>query len=91
VRGTTEWLHIVGKRRHVLTDVHALYFGSERDTRNPLPDPNTRLGTMRFSDWLVNSDFQGWGAESGSVRGFPEALVFYAIGEACGPATGPWR
>jgi uncharacterized protein YbjT (DUF2867 family) len=40
---------------HVITDVHAPYFGSQLGEYSLMPGPNARLGTVRFSDWVVRS------------------------------------
>src|SRR5215813_4498989 len=42
--------------RHVVTDVHAPYYGLEvTDERALIPADNSRLGTTRFADWLSHS------------------------------------
>lgn len=41
-----------GDERRVIADVHARYFGAELDDRSLTPGDHTRLGTIRFEDWL---------------------------------------
>ena len=41
--------------RKVLTDVHALYFGTELNDQSLVPGDNPRLGTTRFEEWLSRS------------------------------------
>src|ERR1700751_2391872 len=42
--------------RHVVTDVHAPYYGLEiTDERALIPDDNSRIGATRFADWLSRS------------------------------------
>lgn len=38
--------------RHVISDAHALYFGTELDERSLLPGDKAQLGAIRFEDWL---------------------------------------
>ena len=42
--------------RHVVTDIHAPYYGLEvTDERALIPGDNTRIGATRFADWLSHS------------------------------------
>ena len=42
--------------RHVVTDVHAPYYGLEvTDERALVPGDNSRTGATRFADWLSHS------------------------------------
>ena len=42
--------------RHVVTDVHAPYYGLEvTDERVLIPGDNSRIGATRFADWLSHS------------------------------------
>jgi hypothetical protein len=42
--------------RHVVTDVHAPYYGLEvSDERALVPGGNPRIGATRFADWLSQS------------------------------------
>ena len=41
--------------RKVITDVHARYFGIELNDQSLTPGDNPRLGTIRFEDWLRQS------------------------------------
>ena len=42
--------------RHVVTDVHAPYYGLEvHDERALIPGDNARIGATRFADWLSQS------------------------------------
>ena len=41
--------------RKVITDVHALYFGTELNDQSLVPAGNPRLGTTRFEEWLSRS------------------------------------
>jgi uncharacterized protein YbjT (DUF2867 family) len=43
--------------RHVVTDVHAPYYGLEvTDERALIPGDNSRIGATRFADWLSQID-----------------------------------
>jgi uncharacterized protein YbjT (DUF2867 family) len=43
--------------RHVVTDVHAPYYGLEvTDERALIPGDNSRIGATRFADWLSRID-----------------------------------
>jgi len=39
-------------QRSVISDPHALYFGTELDERSLLPGDGAQLGAVRFEDWL---------------------------------------
>ena len=41
--------------RKVITDVHALYFGTELNDQSLTPGDNARLGPTRFEEWLSRS------------------------------------
>ncbi|HYV05517.1 MAG TPA: SDR family oxidoreductase [Blastocatellia bacterium] len=41
--------------RKVITDVHALYFGTELNDQSLTPGDNPRIGPTRFEDWLNRS------------------------------------
>ncbi|MFY9607077.1 MAG: SDR family oxidoreductase [Blastocatellia bacterium] len=41
--------------REVITDVHALYFGTELNDQSLTPGENPRIGPTRFDDWLSRS------------------------------------
>jgi uncharacterized protein YbjT (DUF2867 family)/nitrite reductase/ring-hydroxylating ferredoxin subunit len=41
--------------REVVTDPHARYFGAELGERTLIPEGDTRLGEIRFGDWLSRS------------------------------------
>jgi len=43
----------------VITDVHALYFGTELNDQSLTPGENPRIGPTRFDDWLSRSIPQG--------------------------------
>src|SRR5216117_3082166 len=45
--------------RKVITDVHALYFGTELNDQSLTPGDNPRIGPTRFEDWLSRSIPQG--------------------------------
>jgi uncharacterized protein YbjT (DUF2867 family) len=45
--------------RKVITDVHALYFGTELNDHSLTPGDNSRIGPTRFEDWLNRSIPQG--------------------------------
>ena len=45
-----------GDARHVMTDVHAPYYGTEVDERALIPSDNPRIGAIRFADWLSLRD-----------------------------------
>ena len=45
--------------RTVITDVHALYFGTELNDQSLTPGENPRIGPTRFEDWLSRSIPQG--------------------------------
>ena len=42
--------------RQVITDVHALYFGTELNDQSLTPGAQPRLGSTRLEDWLNNSN-----------------------------------
>jgi uncharacterized protein YbjT (DUF2867 family) len=42
--------------REVVPDPHARYFGTELSERSLVPDRGAHLGTIRFADWLKQSD-----------------------------------
>jgi uncharacterized protein YbjT (DUF2867 family) len=44
--------------RKVITDVHALYYGTELNDQSLTPSDNARLGPTRFADWLSRSTAQ---------------------------------
>jgi uncharacterized protein YbjT (DUF2867 family) len=44
-----------GDPRQVVTDPHALYFGTELDERSLVPGEGARLGMTRYQDWLARS------------------------------------
>jgi len=41
--------------RHVVTDVHARYFGIDLNDQSLTPGDNPRIGPTRFEDWLSRS------------------------------------
>jgi len=45
--------------RKVITDVHALYFGTELNDHSLTPGDNPRIGPTRFEEWLNRSIPQG--------------------------------
>jgi uncharacterized protein YbjT (DUF2867 family) len=45
--------------RQVITDVYALYFGTELDDQSLTPGDNPRIGPTRFEEWLNRSIHQG--------------------------------
>jgi len=45
--------------RQVITDVHALFYGSELDDDSLIPGDNARIAPTRFEDWLSRSVAQG--------------------------------
>ena len=50
------FLSATNDARHVVTDVHAPYYGLEvSDERALIPGDNPRLGATRFADWLSQS------------------------------------
>ena len=49
------YLSATGDSRTVIIDVHARYFGTELDDQSLTPGDNPRLGTIRFEDWLRQS------------------------------------
>ena len=50
------FLRATGDPRHVVTDVHAPYYGLEiTDERALVPGDNPRIGATRFADWLARS------------------------------------
>jgi hypothetical protein len=44
-----------GDPRKVITDVHALYYGTAVNDQSLTPGENPRLGPTRFEDWLSQS------------------------------------
>lgn len=50
-----QFLTAKGDPRHVVTDVHAPYYGIEVGERSLIPADNPRVGTTRFADWLSHS------------------------------------
>ena len=49
------YLSAVGDPRHVVTDVHAPYYGIQVDEDALIPGDNSRIGATRFADWLSRS------------------------------------
>ena len=50
------YLSATGDPRHVVTDVHAPYYGLQvSDERALVPGDNPRIGATRFADWLSRS------------------------------------
>jgi uncharacterized protein YbjT (DUF2867 family) len=50
------YLSATSDPRHVVTDVHAPYYGLEvNDERALIPGDNPRIGATRFADWLSRS------------------------------------
>ena len=50
------FLNATNDPRHVVTDVHAPYYGLEvTDERVLIPGDNSRIGATRFADWLSHS------------------------------------
>ena len=45
--------------RKVITDAHALYFGTELNDQSLTPGDNPRIGPTRFEEWLNRSIHQG--------------------------------
>jgi uncharacterized protein YbjT (DUF2867 family) len=45
--------------RHISTDIHARYFGTELDDRSLTPGDHPRIAPTRFDDWLGRSSAQG--------------------------------
>jgi hypothetical protein len=41
--------------RKVITEVRALYYGTEANDQSLVPGDNPRLGPTRFEDWLSQS------------------------------------
>jgi uncharacterized protein YbjT (DUF2867 family) len=41
--------------RQVITDVHALFFGTELNDQSLTPGDNARIAPTRFEDWLSRS------------------------------------
>src|SRR5690606_17401374 len=39
-------------QRLIISDAHALYFGTEIDDKSLTPGPNARLGATCYSDWI---------------------------------------
>lgn len=48
-------LRATGDTRRVVADVHASYFGDVLDDRSLTPAKSSRLGAIRFADWLARS------------------------------------
>ena len=44
--------------RKVITDAHALYFGTELNDQSLIPDDKARLAPTRFEEWLNRSTAQ---------------------------------
>ena len=49
------FLSAKGDPRKVITDVRALYYGTEVNDQSLVPGDNPRLGPTRFSEWLARS------------------------------------
>jgi len=49
------FLSAKGDSRKVITDVRALYYGTEVNDQSLVPGDNPRLGPTRFEDWLSQS------------------------------------
>jgi len=49
------WLTIKHDKRQVVVDNKARYFGTELNDRSLTPGSNTRIGKIRFDDWLKRS------------------------------------
>lgn len=47
-----KYLTATNDRRKVVADIHARYFGAELDDRSLMPADTSRLGSLRFEDWL---------------------------------------
>lgn len=47
-----EFLTAAGDKRQVIADVHARYFGAKLNDRSLTPGDRSRLGSIRFRDWL---------------------------------------
>jgi uncharacterized protein YbjT (DUF2867 family) len=47
------YLAAKGDRRPVVADIHARYFGAQLDDRSLTPDAGSRIGGIRFADWLA--------------------------------------
>ncbi len=50
-----QFLNATGDARAVITDPKALYYGIEVDDQSLTPGDDPRLGTIRFKDWLRQS------------------------------------
>jgi uncharacterized protein YbjT (DUF2867 family) len=50
-----QFLSATGDPRQVITDVHALYFGTELNDQSLTLGENPRIGRTRFEDWLNRS------------------------------------
>jgi len=49
------FLSAKGDPRKVITDVRALYYGTEVNDQSLVPGDNPRFGPTRFEDWLSQS------------------------------------
>jgi uncharacterized protein YbjT (DUF2867 family) len=47
-----QFLGATGDARKVITDAHARYYGLEVNDQSLVPGRNSRLGSMRFAEWL---------------------------------------
>jgi uncharacterized protein YbjT (DUF2867 family) len=52
------FLSAMGDPRKVITDVHALYFGTQLNDQSLVPVGKARLGPTRFEEWLTRSTTQ---------------------------------
>jgi uncharacterized protein YbjT (DUF2867 family) len=50
-----QFLNATGDARRVITDPKALYYGISVNDQSLTPGDNPRLGTIRFEDWLRQS------------------------------------
>jgi uncharacterized protein YbjT (DUF2867 family) len=48
-------LAATGDRRPVIADIHARYFGTELNDKSLTPGEHSRLGSIRFENWLSRS------------------------------------
>jgi uncharacterized protein YbjT (DUF2867 family) len=53
-----QYLTAKGDKRQVIADVHARYFGTELDDKSLTAGDGSRLGAVRFEDWLSASAAQ---------------------------------
>jgi uncharacterized protein YbjT (DUF2867 family) len=47
-----QYLELSGDMREVITDAHALYYGTELNDQSLIAGPNARLGKIKYDYWF---------------------------------------